>query len=156
VPGASPVRVVLDSGLRVPLTARVLDDGSACVVIASHAAPRAREEALRERHVAVRRVRSGDGGVDVDAALAELRAMGIESLLVEGGAHVITSLLGRRVVDRIVVSLAPVVLGRGVEGVGDLGVTTVAQGLTLTDRVLHVAGDDLMMAWDVAPSSVPG
>jgi GTP cyclohydrolase II len=156
VPGASPVRVVLDSGLRVPLAARVLDDGAACVVIASHAAPRAREEALRERQVAVRRVRSGGGGVDVDAALAELRAMGIESLLVEGGAHVITSLLARRVVDRIVVSLAPVVLGRGVEGVGDLGVTTVAQGLTLTDRVLHVAGDDLMMAWDVAPSSVLG
>ncbi|HEX2235605.1 MAG TPA: RibD family protein, partial [Actinomycetota bacterium] len=155
VPGASPVRVVLDSSLRVPLGARVLDDGPACVVVTTPGAPSERAEALRARQVAVRRVPSGYGGVDVAAALAELRALGIETLLVEGGARVVTSLLARRVVDRIVVGLSPVVLGRGIEGVGDLGIATVAQGLALTDRVLQIAGADVMMAYDVA-APAPG
>ena len=58
-----------------------------------------------------------------------LRGSGAESLLVEGGSGVITSMLAAGVVDRLVVAIAPIIIGAGVEAVGPLGVTRVGDGV---------------------------
>ena len=54
-------------------------------------------------------------------------------------------------VDRLIVSVAPKLLGRGTEGIGDLGVRSVTEGLTLADRSVHVAGSDILIAGTVVP-----
>src|ERR671915_26935 len=74
----------------------------------------------RARGAGVRVVRAGPRGVDLTEALGTLRASGIRSLLVEGGAGVITSLLAEGHEDRVVVGVAPRILGSGTEAVGDL------------------------------------
>jgi riboflavin biosynthesis pyrimidine reductase len=89
------------------------------------------------------------GGVDINAVLSDLRASGVRSLLVEGGARVITSMLAAGVADRLIVAVAPTIVGTGTDAVGDLGISTVASGLRLTNRSLHVMADDLLTAWDV-------
>jgi GTP cyclohydrolase II len=150
VPGASPVRVVLDSTLRTPHTARILDDDAATIVFAADDAPAERRDALRSRQVGVRLVPAGPGGVDIRSVLADLRAGGVRSLLVEGGAKVLTSMLAAGVADRLIVAVAPTIVGAGTEAVGDLGIDTVAAGVRLTNRSLHVMTDDLLIAWDVA------
>jgi GTP cyclohydrolase II len=150
VPGASPVRVVLDSTLRTPAEARVLDDDAATIVFTTSAAAMERRDELQSRQVAVRLVPAGPGGVDVGAVLADLRAGGVRSMLVEGGGKVITSMLAAGVVDRLIVAVAPTIIGAGTEAVGDLGITTIASGLRLTDRSLHLMADDVLFAWDLA------
>jgi GTP cyclohydrolase II len=149
VEGASPIRVVLDSSLRVPLDAKVLDDAASTIVLTTSAADPARVAELRRRDVAVRLVARGPGGIYLPAALSLLRSAGVRSLLVEGGGRVITSLLAASLVDRVIVGCAPRILGRGIEGVGDLGVGRVMEGITLTDRCIKVLDDDVLMAWDV-------
>ena len=62
----------------------------------------------------------------------------------------ITSLLGNRLVDRLVVGTAPKILGTGTEAVGDLGIAQVTQGISLSNRCMHVTADDVITAWDVA------
>ena len=96
-------------------------------------------------------VTAGPGGVELAAALAVLRASGTESLLVEGGAGVITSMLAAGVVDRLVVAIAPVVIGAGVEAVGPLGVTRISDGIGLVNRSIHLVGADVLLAGDVDP-----
>ena len=150
VPGPSPTRVILDSKLSAPLSASVFDDAAPTIVITTDRSDPARRNELRERDVAVRLVPPGRGGVDIAAALALLRSMGIDSLLVEGGQRVITSLLRAGYADRVVVALAPIVLGKGVEGVGDLGIARVADGIALANRSVYVAGNDVLIACDVA------
>ena len=150
VPGASPVRVILDSALRIPLDARVIEDESATLVITTDRSCEAKREQLRERNVGVRVIEGGPAGVDLTAALRLLRDVGIQSLLVEGGAQLITSLLAESLVDRMIVGLAPIVMGAGIEGVGDLGVLEVAEGVSLTNRSVHLVDDDVLIAWDVA------
>jgi riboflavin-specific deaminase-like protein len=149
VPGASPMRVVLDSILRLPRNARVLD-AAAWTVVATTARsnPRLRME-LRSRGVGVVVVPAAPGGVDLRAALGHLRAIGVQSLLVEGGARVITSMLAEGLVDRMVVSVAPTLIGAGTEAIGDLGIATVGQGLRLSNRTVRRVGDDLLIAGDV-------
>lgn len=149
VPGNSPRRVTLDSGLTLPASARIFDGSVPTIVLTGPAASRRRAAALARRGVEVRAVRLGPRGLDLGQALAALRGLGVQSMLVEGGATVITSLLAERLADRVIVSIAPIILGRGTEAVGDLGITTVAGGLTLRNRVMHPVGSDIVVAGDV-------
>ena len=61
----------------------------------------------------------------------------------------ITSFLAEKLVDRLVLGIAPTIIGAGVEAVGDLGVVRVAEGVRLTNRSVHMAGDDLLVAADI-------
>jgi GTP cyclohydrolase II len=149
VSGPSPLRVVLDSTLRVPPTARLLDEQAGTIVITTERASDERRAALRDLAVRVHVVEAGPQGVDLTSALASLRALGVRSLLVEGGARVITSFLAEKLVDRLIVGIAPAILGTGIDAVGDLGVARVGEGVRLTNRSVHVAGDDLLVAADV-------
>lgn len=149
VPGVSPIRVVLDSMLRIPPTARLLQDDAATMIVTTTQAPAGRRAELCKAGIAVRVVEPGPGGVDIEAALALLLAEGIRSVLVEGGSRVITSLLGAGVVDRLVVAVAPTIIGSGVDAVGDLGIASVADGMRLVNACLTVASEDVVLAWDV-------
>jgi GTP cyclohydrolase II len=152
VPGASPTRVVLDSTLRLPDDAKVLSAAAATTILTTDRCDPERYRALRNRRVGVRVLPAGAHGVDVAAALGTLRAGGVETLLVEGGSRVITSLLAADVVDRLIVGVAPTIIGQGTEAVGPLGVTAIAGGIRLVNRSVHVLDDDLLLAWDLRPS----
>jgi GTP cyclohydrolase II len=149
VEGASPIRVVLDTSLRLPLDAKVLDDEASTIVLTTSTADPAKLAELERRGVVVGLVARGPEGIYLPAAMSLLRSSGVGSLLVEGGARVITALLGASLVDRMIVGCAPRILGRGIDGVGDLGIGRVMEGITLTDRCIRVLDDDVLMAWDV-------
>jgi GTP cyclohydrolase II len=154
VPGVSPLRVVLDSTLRVPPGALILEEDAPTLVLTTQRSSEADRDLLRARRVAVEVVREGPGGVDIGAALAVLRELGVQCLLVEGGAKVITSLLRGGFVDRMIVSVSGTIIGRGTEAVGDLGVDRVADGIRLGNRTVHVTDEDLLIAWDVLETTV--
>lgn len=153
VPGASPLRVVLDSTLRTPLTARVLSDDAPTLMMCRPDADPARRLALAATGVAVREVAGGPDGLQVAEVLQSLRSLGVASLLVEGGGRVITSMLRTAAVDRLVVSVSPTIIGSGVEAVGPLGVARVAEGIRLGNRCVYLAGDDVLLGFDVLGSS---
>ncbi len=149
VPGSSPLRVVLDSTLRLPESARVLDEQAGTVLITTNRSSESQRAAFRARAVGVHIVERGPHGVDLTDALGTLRSLGVRSLLVEGGARVITSFLGEKLVDRLVVGIAPTIMGIGIDAVGDLGVARVSDGVHLSNRSVHAAGEDLLLAGDV-------
>jgi 3,4-dihydroxy 2-butanone 4-phosphate synthase/GTP cyclohydrolase II len=149
VPGVSPLRVVLDSTLRLPSTARVFDDQARTLVLTTSSSSNDRRAVLRGRAV-VHVVDAGPRGVDLASALETLQALGVGSLLVEGGARIITSFFAEKLVDRLVVGIAPTIMGTGIEAVGDLGVASVRESIRLTNRSVHQAGGDLLVAADVS------
>jgi GTP cyclohydrolase II len=155
VAGASPIRVILDSTARIPLTAQVLGGEAATTVLTTDRSSDDRRTALRRVGARVEIVESGDGGVDLPAALDRLRRSGVRSMLVEGGAKVITSMLSAGVVDRIIVAVSPLIIGAGTEAVRDLGVTRIAEGIRLENRTMQAVGDDVLLAWDVVPPRRP-
>src|SRR5439155_13160224 len=93
-PGTSPVRVVVDSRLRIPLDAKVLDRAARTIIATTPSASEERAEAIRARGTEVLRVKAdADGHVDLTDLLAHLRAGGIRSVLIEGGRGMITAAL---------------------------------------------------------------
>lgn len=111
VEGLQPVRIIVDSQLRIPLNCRVVSDGSAkTVVLTTELADKEKRTELEERGVQI--LVCGPGPrVDLQAALMELGRMGIASILVEGGGTLSGSLLENKLVDRIIQFIAPKIIG---------------------------------------------
>jgi GTP cyclohydrolase II len=151
VPGASPLRVVLDSTLRVADDAKLVGGDVPTLVITTARSDPTKRRHLQERGVRVELAPPSADGVDLGAALSLLRRAGVESLVVEGGAKVVTSMLRGRHVDRLVVSIASTIIGNGTEAVGSLGITRVSDGIRLSDRVVHVLDEDVVLGWSVVP-----
>jgi diaminohydroxyphosphoribosylaminopyrimidine deaminase/5-amino-6-(5-phosphoribosylamino)uracil reductase len=149
VPGPSPLRVVVDSTLRTPPRAAVLADGAASgtVLAVTDRAPTERRERALSSGATVLGLPSGlDGRVDLRALLEKLCALGVGSVIVEGGATLITGFFKARLVDRLAVCLAPKILGEGLQAVGDLGIRELSRSLTLADAAVEPYGVDLVFS----------
>jgi diaminohydroxyphosphoribosylaminopyrimidine deaminase / 5-amino-6-(5-phosphoribosylamino)uracil reductase len=148
VPGEDPLRVVVDSTLRTPLSAAVLADGAAkgTILAVTQSAPeRRREEALAMGATVLQLPADAAGRVDLRALLSELHSLGVRSVMVEGGAALITAFFCERLVDRLAVCVAPKILGRGIEAVGDLGIRDLTDSLILADTSVTPYGVDLVL-----------
>ncbi len=111
--GTHPQPVVLDTHLRFPLSARLLDgEGPAPIVATNQKSSAERLARLEAAGAQVLRLPcDGSEGVSLPALLDALAERGLRSLMVEGGAKVITSFLRRRFVDHVAVTIAPMFVG---------------------------------------------
>jgi diaminohydroxyphosphoribosylaminopyrimidine deaminase/5-amino-6-(5-phosphoribosylamino)uracil reductase len=147
VPGEDPLRVVVDSSLRTPLSAAVFANGAAkgTVLAVTERAPEKRCEEALSLGATVLRLPADAGRVDLRALLSELYSLGVRSVMVEGGAALITAFLCERLVDRLAVCIAPKILGSGIEAVGDLGIHDLADSLILADTSVTPYGVDIVL-----------
>jgi GTP cyclohydrolase II len=113
VEGKDPQPVVVDSKLRLPVNSNLLQNRFAPLLIAtSEAADIERQKILEAAGARVLRLpANAKGQIDLRALLERLGNLGINRLMVEGGAGVITSFLSERLVDHLVLTVAPVVVG---------------------------------------------
>jgi len=144
----NPVRIIVDSKLRIPTSARVLtNDAVSRTLIAtteSASLDRAREiENLGAEVIRLQQAQKHDG-LDLMRLFQELGERGINSVLVEGGNRIITSLLNLRMLDRLVVIIAPKIIGKGIEAVGDLSISRVADAITFLSVEITKLGPDVV------------
>ena len=111
--GTRPRPVVLDTQLRFPLTAGLLDsEGLPPIIATNERSSPTRQEALEEAGAEVLRLPCDeDGGLALSALLDELGERGLRSVMVEGGASVITSFMRSRLVDHIAITMTPRFVG---------------------------------------------
>jgi diaminohydroxyphosphoribosylaminopyrimidine deaminase / 5-amino-6-(5-phosphoribosylamino)uracil reductase len=140
--GRDPLRVVLDTRLRLPATLRLFRQRSAARTLVLHAARRERDLGPR---VDLLRCARGPGGLDLADALARLAARGVVHLLVEGGGAVAAAFLSAGLVDRLALVLAPRVLGGGLCWSGEAGPARMAEALRLRHLTVERLGDDLLL-----------
>jgi hypothetical protein len=126
------------------------------VVLTTPASSELDRIALRALGARVEVVRADPRGqVDLASGLGRLMDLGISSVMVEGGAEIVTSLLRERLADRLTVCVAPILLGRGIEAVGDLGIAQLAQALGLCRVDVRRLGDDLLLSGELADERLP-
>jgi len=148
-----PLRVVLDSTLRIPSAAKVLDQRQApTLVVTTERAPQtARATIGAAAEVATVTAAGAQQRVDLNRVLELLGARGIISVLVEGGAEINGAFFDGGLVDGVVAFLAPVVIGgRAAPGaVGGDGVSRLADAHRLENLLVQRIGDDLIIEGDV-------
>lgn len=128
---STPVRIIVDSRLRLPLTSRLVQTAARhpTWLVTTKTAEGKRVEAHRAVGVQVLVVpAAGNGWVDLDKALKALGERGLTRVLVEGGAHLAASLLQADLVDEIAWFRAPKMIGGdGIPAAVGLGTDHVAQ-----------------------------
>ena len=82
--------------------------------------------------------------VELRALFERLHGEGIDSVLVEGGRGMITSVLRDGLVDRLMVCIAPKVLGAGIDAVGDLNIDRLRDAITFRSARFLPCGDDVI------------
>jgi len=146
VNGRNPLRIIVDSQLRLPLTARVIAEGAArqTLVATTDKAETERARELEHLGAEVLRLPACESGVDIAELLRELGRRRIESVLVEGGARIVTSLLAAHLVDRFVIAIAPKIIGQGTEAIGDLGIAHLRDAITFSTFKTRRLGPDII------------
>lgn len=146
-----PVRVVLDTRLRIPLESRLVKtagESPVIVITASGDGPASR--ALEQRGVSVVRVPLAGAHLDIRRALRELAARNIDSVLVEGGGTVNGALFfpaeGGCLVDKVLVFIAPKIIGgTGATAVQGAGCRALSECVRFGAPVVRALGDDVLL-----------
>jgi diaminohydroxyphosphoribosylaminopyrimidine deaminase/5-amino-6-(5-phosphoribosylamino)uracil reductase len=146
-PGNSPLRVVFDTKLRLPVASRLVQTAREIptwVVCTTDAASSAEEQLLERGVEVVRAPPSSEGRIDPIAALRLLASRGVVTAMIEGGAELAGSVLAGAVVDELHAFIAPILLGpRGRPGAVDwAGPATPAEAPCIIDPQWEVCGAD--------------
>jgi diaminohydroxyphosphoribosylaminopyrimidine deaminase/5-amino-6-(5-phosphoribosylamino)uracil reductase len=140
--GPSPVRVIVDTDRRLPPDRRVFRCGPATLLLCAEDAVGpdgiGAAEVLR-----LKRADSG-GGLDIAAVVAMLAARGLRRIFVEGGGVTVSRFLAAGLLDRLHVTVAPLLLGAGIPAFTLPGVARPEHGMRL-DWSLHRLGEDLLL-----------
>ena len=142
----SPVRVILDARLRVPLATSIIGtarETPTWVFAGANASPVA-EGILKSKGVEVFRVEAKDGRLDLAAVVKMLAERGITRLMVEGGPTVAAAFVEADLVDEGALFRSPKPLGSGIDALEGLPLTALTRSPRLKPVVTETIGDDTL------------
>ncbi len=110
--GKNPQVVILDSKLRIPLTARVLKNSRPPIIFTTDKADPEKQKLLTEMNARIVLVdATSDGRTDLNQTLEKLFIFGIKTVMVEGGRAIITNFITDNHVDKVIITVAPIFVG---------------------------------------------
>ncbi|WP_203362785.1 bifunctional diaminohydroxyphosphoribosylaminopyrimidine deaminase/5-amino-6-(5-phosphoribosylamino)uracil reductase RibD [Bacillus sp. REN10] len=142
--GKHPIRVVLDTHLRIPLTANVVKNKQAeTIVVCGQEAPQSKELQLIEQEVKVIRLQTRE--IDIPLLLKKLGDIGIMTLLVEGGSEINASFIEKRAFQKMLIYVAPKLIGGKLAptAVGGQGFAIMDEAVPLTFEKVEIIGQDI-------------
>jgi diaminohydroxyphosphoribosylaminopyrimidine deaminase/5-amino-6-(5-phosphoribosylamino)uracil reductase len=138
-----PLRIVLDSALRTPSDARIINREGAVLVIGARDHPQ-RRASLERQGVEVLVMPAAEGRPALPQVLALLAARGVNELWVEAGAELAGAFVAQRLFDELVVYVAPSLLGGGARGLLELpALQQLEQRTRLRFADWRLIGEDL-------------
>lgn len=111
--GKQQTRIILDSHLRFPLRAKLLDtlDQGDLIIFTHKSAPKKKAATLNNRGAKIIPIAASDFGISLPRALAWMGKHKLSSVLVEGGGQVFTSFLEKKLADKILITWSPKLIG---------------------------------------------
>ncbi len=145
-----PLRVVVDSQLQTPLTAKLLSLPGPSLVACTEGAALGREQALQQAGAEVWRLPGLAGRVILRALLERLREQQINEVLVEAGPTLAAAFIEAGLVDELIVYQAPTLLGSTARPLLDLPLTQMAEQKRLLCKDVRQLGDDMRYTFSLA------
>jgi len=147
--GRDPVRIIVDTHLRIPVNARVLGHakGSETLITVSEDVPSRRLRRLEGKGVSFLTCPKKEGRIDLQALMDMLGKRSITSVLLEGGATLMGAMIRERLVDKFCIFKAPKILGAsdGRPMALGQGPSRMDQSIPLKDIRIRRFGEDLLI-----------
>ena len=141
VPGDHPVRVILDPRRRLPVERQVFRDGEAATLLVCAAGEGLPPRWGQAEVVAV--PTTADGRLRLDALVVELHQRGLRRIFVEGGGLTVSGFLAARLLDRLHLTVAPLLIGKGRRGLTQPAPSALVDCLRPACRVFRLGTDIL-------------
>ncbi len=149
----SPVRIVCDGRMRLPLTSKMVQTAKdrKSILITLTGTEAVRRHAFEDCGVEVITVPANKAGlIDLSIACRELGDRGLTRVLVEGGGHLIASLMAEKLVDEVHWFRAPKIIGSdGIAAVQAFGVDRIDQAAIMDRTAVRVLGEDIVETYAV-------
>lgn len=166
---ADPIRIILDSDLKIPGQAKVFKDGNVIVVAADLALPK-KIEKYKKNIIDIKNLKSEKNRlefftslkkkkakpkilicetknkkIDLADLMKKLAKIGIMNILIEAGARLNTNLIKEKLVDKIYWFMAPKIMGQGINAVNNLGFKSMQEALKLKDAEIKNFENDILI-----------
>jgi diaminohydroxyphosphoribosylaminopyrimidine deaminase/5-amino-6-(5-phosphoribosylamino)uracil reductase len=146
--GRNPLRVILDNDLKIPAESKIFRNllQAKTLIATTIKADDPRLQQIASSGAEIISVDSdSSGNVDLIKLFKILADRQISSILVEGGAQIITSVLKNNLAQRLVTIIAPKILGRGIEAIGDLQINDLSHAKKLSVEKIKRSGPDIII-----------
>ena len=152
--GRDPIRIVVDSKGRIPLSANIFKNGveNPVIIATTKSFPEPKRLYLQEAGHTVLTLPACDGLVDLKMLMIELGGMGIDGILLEGGGTLNESALKNGIVDEIQFIIAPLLIGgrNAFTPVQGDGFNSIEEGIRLHQMSTKQIGNDILVTARVA------
>jgi riboflavin-specific deaminase-like protein len=147
VKGKNPIRIIVDSKLRISIKSSVLTDANThlTLIAVTSGASDVKISSVKKRGaevLVVKKIRNDR--VNLKDLLIKLGKREIISVLVEGGSEIITSLLKANLVDKMIIPIAPKIIGKGLDAIGDLNINKINNAVRFSSFKTMKKGDDII------------
>ena len=147
--GRNPKRIVVDSNAALPVNSRLLstiNEGEIIVAVGKNA-QRYRIEKLEQLGCKIVQTQDVEGRVDLQELFRRLGEMELTNILVEGGSRIITSVIEGRLADRVMVFVAPVIIGGtgATSPVVGTGIEKMSEAAEINEVSIKRFSDDIVI-----------
>ena len=143
--GKDPLKIVVDSNLKIPKNCNLMKDPSRLVVATTTKASKSDVQRLQDKGIRVIITKPDKGMVDLKELIKELGKSEIINVMIEGGSELNSSAINAGLVDKIMIFTAPKLIGNGKGAIGNLGITKIAKAINLKNPVCRLVGKDLLI-----------
>lgn len=147
--GKNPIRIIVDSTLRIPLDAKVIGtkSDSLTIVVTTEKADEEKINILKNKGVEILIIKERNGRVDLQSLMEKLGKLKIDSILLEGGSTLNFSALEEKIVDKVQFYIAPKIIGGETSKtpVGGGGISLLTDAFKIKDLSFSKIGEDILI-----------
>ena len=113
ISGKNPIKVIVDSTLKISEKAKVLADPAKVIIATTNKAQKSKIDRLHQKGVTILILKPKQGLVDLKELMKELGKSDIASVMIEGGAELSGNAIKEGIVDKVMIFAAPKLIGNG-------------------------------------------
>lgn len=150
--GKSPVRIICDSNLRLPLSSKIAITAKEIpTYVAAVSNDKEKIDRLLELGIKIINVQNKNGHVDLNDLMGKLGKMEIDSILLEGGAQLNYSALQSNIVNKVQAYISPKIFGGSISKtpVGGEGINEISKAVTGEKHKITALGEDILLEYNL-------
>lgn len=145
VKGKDPIKIVVDSKLKIPKNCHLMKEPSKLIIATTTKTPKNEIKKLLQRGISIITTKPKKGMVDLLDLMKQLGKREITNMMIEGGSQLNSSAIKSDIVDKVLIFTAPKIIGNGIGAIGNLGIKKIDKAINLKNPATRKIGKDLLI-----------